>query len=635
MSDQAFSQNPSSPPYQTMLSHADKIKKLRALFLGHGIQGYLVPRADEYQGECVADYAERLLWLTGFSGSAGASIILAEKAAVLSDGRYTIQLAQQLDLSVFHAVDSTKISIGEWLENHRGQENIIGYDPFLYTPKQIRDIEKKTAPLGIILKPVEKNLVDIIWNGQPPAPQTSVMAFPEKVAGTIAKDKIRDVAATLKKHNFQGTILTMPDSIAWLLNIRARDTKYLPVALSYAYVSNAGKVTWFIKPGRVPDDVKCKLGSAVEYIEPRKMMDFIKNLQADLPVSIDFKRTPMAFRLILERAHIPFNNMKDPCIDKRTLKTSAEIRSIRETHIWDGLALSRFLHWLDQLSLDDKSKMTEMQVAEKLESFRADHPAYKGQSFPAIAGAGANGAVVHYRATPETDRPLGQDTLFLLDTGGQYLYGTTDITRTISIGTPTDQMKQNFTLVLKGHIAVASAKFPEGTTGAQIDTIARRPLWEEGIDYAHGTGHGVGCYLSVHEEASNISPRGHDPIRAGMLLSNEPGYYREGAYGIRTENLILTVETDRTSENGKKILAFDTVSFAPIDLNLVVGNMLTLQERTWLNQYHEKVFTILMDGIYDASQKYVGQDAGGVREDYNEQMTESFKAWLKHSTRPV
>lgn len=533
---------------------------------GAGVDGFIVPRADEWQGEFVAAYAERLAWLTGFTGSAGLAVVLVDKAAVMSDGRYTIQMAQQVDQALYETVDITQVKLQDWLGEHAGVEHVIGYDSRLHSAAQIDALKER----GLTLRPVV-NLVDQVWADQPAAPAAPVQAFPEEVAGMSAADKCAMVAQTLQDNALEAMVLTLPDSLCWLLNVRGGDTDYIPQVLSYAVIHQDSRVTWFIDSARVPSEARF---DRLEIVSPEKMESFLGGLKGR--VGLDFKRSPDWFRGALHAVELV--DLTDPCIAPKARKTPQEQAAIKQAHIKDGAAMVRFLAWLAEGDRGD-----EIAVSDKLEEFRRMDADYKGQSFPSISGFGPNGAIVHYRATPKTSAALEEGSLYLIDSGGQYHFGTTDITRTVAIGEPTQEMRENFTRVLQGHIAVALAEFEPGTLGRQIDALARKPLQEVGLDFAHGTGHGVGCYLAVHEEAANLSPRGENALEAGMLLSNEPGYYKEGAYGIRIENLVLVVEKGDH-------LGFETVSFAPIDRVLIVAEMLSDSERTWLNDYHAAVF---------------------------------------------
>jgi Xaa-Pro aminopeptidase len=570
---------------QRKIAAKTRLASLRAQIKAQGLNGFIIPRMDAYQGEFVSESAERVAWLSGFTGSAGVALVLEDQAAVMTDGRYLIQVTQQVDPELFETGDSTKVSIAEWLTNHAQGGDIIGYDPWLHTPAQIEKIEKDLAGKNIQLKAVKKNPVDEVWEDRPSAPLSPVEIFSEKIAGASTADKRTRIAEELKKENVFAAIITLPDSIAWLLNVRGNDIRNIPVPLSYAFITSSGEVTWFINSKKISLQIRKHLGNMVYIYEPQTLEEHLNyTIQAakkmGQAIGFDFKRSPVWFKRKLAIAGAQIKDIADPCLMPKALKTAAEQDSIRKTHITDGAALVKFLHWLDTEGIKGTD---EMAVAEKLEAFRAQDKNFRGPSFDTIAGFGPHGAIVHYRATEESNTQIKPDGLLLLDSGGQYNGGTTDITRTVPIGKVTQEMKDNFTRVLKGHIAVATARFKPGTTGIEIDALARKSLQEAGRDYAHGTGHGVGCFLSVHEEAASLSPRGKEPVLAGMLISNEPGYYKEGAYGIRTENLVLAqAEGD--------VLYFETVSLAPIDTRLVIAGMLSPAEADWLNAYHVRVY---------------------------------------------
>jgi Xaa-Pro aminopeptidase len=569
----------------------DKITALRTQLHHEGLDGFIIPRADEYQGEFVAPYAERLRWLTGFSGSAGAAIVLKDKAVVLSDGRYTIQLREQIDLSIFEAADSTKISVGEWLAAKAKTGAKIGFDPWLHTPAQIEKIQQACANNKISLIPLMHNLVDEIWADHPQKPCGKAIIFPQDIAGRSVAEKKSDIARALQQAGALAAVIAMPDSVSWLLNVRGEDVSYLPVVLSTALVYADGRpVQWIVDPAKVGAEVMAHIHGTAEIVAPERRHQIFTALaemsrKSTKPIALDFNTVPVLFKSALEAGGAQVIDLKDPCVLPRAIKTPAEQNAIRQAHIKDGIAMAKFLCWLDENVLN--VPLSEMDIEDKLEAFRKEDSDYRGPSFSTIAGFGANGAIVHYRASPQTNAELAAGNMLLLDSGGQYAWGTTDITRTIAIGTPTQEMRERFTLVLKGHIALARAQFPEGAMGAQIDVLARAPLQKRGLDYAHGTGHGVGCYLSVHEESASLSPRGKMPLHSGMLLSNEPGYYKEGAYGIRIESLVLVREA------GAGMLAFETITLAPIDRRLMDVNMLGPEEIDWINIYHAEVCSVI------------------------------------------
>lgn len=561
--------------------------------------GLILPRTDEFQSEFLAPCSGRLEWLTGFTGSAGAAVILADRAVVLSDSRYTIQLRQQVDGALYETADSMETPPGIWLARQGIRDLTIGYDPWLHTPRQLEKIREDLSGISIRLQAMEANPVDAVWAGRPAFPDAPVSLFPDEIAGRSAAEKRERIALDVRGAGAQACVLTAGDSICWLLNVRGADVEFSPLVLSYALLHGDGSVDWFVDETKVSGAVRKKLGAAVRVVPPEGLRGALAAMQGQ-KVWLDRRSAPAAIEDILLAHGAEVLDRKDPCVLPKALKTREEQAAIRQAHIHDGVAVVRFLKWLDEH--EAPGDLTEIGVAEKLEDFRKGAPCYKGPSFGTIAGAGPNGAIVHYRASAETDRVLDRDSLLLIDSGGQYEGGTTDITRTVAIGAPTQEMRENYTRVLRGHIAVAKARFPEGTRGVQIDALARAPLWAAGLDYGHGTGHGVGCYLCVHEEAASISPRGEEPFQAGMLISNEPGYYKEGAYGIRIENLVLVREEGKILHDGRAMLGVETVTLAPFDPRLIVSEMLTEEETLWLRAYSEQI-RMTLDPFLDADER--------------------------------
>jgi Xaa-Pro aminopeptidase len=568
-------------------SAADKLSAIRSQLQKLGVDGLILPHADEYQSEYLPASAERLAWLTGFTGSAGAAAVLPDRAAAFTDGRYLIQIRNQVDPHLFEIVDITKANPGDWLSLYGKKGQVIGYDPKLYTPKQIRILQDKISDRGLSLKAIE-NPVDAVWTDRPADPVQPAEIFPDSIAGRSSAEKRAMLAAELRERGLASAVITQPDSIAWLLNIRGQDVPHNPLVLSYAILHEDGSVDWFADARKITPDIKAHLGNAVGVRDPGTIGAVLKDLKG--PVLLDHQRSPQWFLNQLKAAGVAVKDGKDPCILPKACKTEAEQEGMRAAHLRDGIAVTKFLCWLDK---NGKDGWTERDIEKKLNGFRREQPGYRAESFDTIAGWAGHGAIIHYRATAESNAKIIPPGILLLDSGAQYNDGTTDITRTIAIGEPGADMKDRFTRVLKGHIGVACAIFPEGTPGAQIDTLARKPLWDAGLEYAHGTGHGVGCYLCVHEEAASISPRGHDPIKAGMVLSNEPGFYKEGEFGIRIENLVLCQGVGVTSSEGRPMLDFETLTLAPIDRNLIEVRLLTDDERDWLNVYHDRVYESL------------------------------------------
>ncbi len=555
------------------MNDAQKLEKLRTEMTNVGVTAYLVPRTDAYQGEYVPDCAERLAWLTGFTGSAGLAIIMAEVAVTMSDGRYSIQLEQEVSGDLYQLINSQDTSPDEWLQQNCQAGDVIGYDPRLHTPKQIRDKEEA----GLILKAVP-NLIDRIWEGRAEAPLSKAFLFDKKFAGVSAAEKIKAIQSLLTQTNTDGVVITLSDSIAWLLNIRGNDIPYIPVILSYLFVPAVGKVQWFVQEDKV-SNVKEALSERVDFYDEEKIEAFLGTLSGQ-KILCDPKRSSIWFQNILNKAEADIIEVDDPCIMLRACKNQSEQAAMKRAHVRDGVALVKFLKWFEGVENTD-----ELGVEKQLQAFRAEAPEFKEPSFNTISGFGEHGAIVHYRADEKSNKKIENGSLLLLDSGAQYEDGTTDITRTLAVGEPTQEMRECNTLVLKGHIALASAQFTTETPAVELDKLARGTLQAQGLDYAHGTGHGVGCYLSVHEEAAmGISPRSEKPLAAGMIVSNEPGYYKEGAYGIRIENLILVQAGEGNN------LSFETISFCPLDKKLIMIDMLNADEVEWVNTYHAQVF---------------------------------------------
>lgn len=582
-----------------------RLEQLRSAFQANDVQGFLIPRTDEYQGEFVAPYAERLLWLTGFSGSAGMAVVLENSAAIFTDSRYILQIRGETDPDLYEIVNSADVQASAWIAERAEPGSVIGYDPWLHTPEEMTKLKTACEACSIQFKPII-NIIDELWHNQPEKPSSEVFLFPKNVAGLSAQEKVQILSEKLMGEEVGAFVFSLPESIAWILNIRGQDTSYIPVAHSYAVLESSGQFHWFIDESRLPGEVTDKLGFI--NIHPSEFLkDFLNNFftkSGVQPIALDYKRTPVWFLNTLKEQGIDVKNIKDPSVDLKAIKTKAEQEAIQNAHIIDGVAMVRFLFWLEQES--DLTNLYEYDIVRKLEVVRQKNDLYQGPSFPTIAGFGSNGAIVHYRPSPEDSARITSPGVLLVDSGGQYTYGTTDITRTVSVGEVSEDVKDAFTRVLKAHIAVASASFPDDTTGVQIDALARAPLWDAGMDYGHGTGHGVGCYLQVHEEAANLSPRGQGVLKPGMLFSNEPGYYKEGAFGIRIENLVFV------KQSTDEMLEFQTVSLCPIDLSLVIISLMSSKEKKWLNAYHSQVF-----------------------EHLSPHLDKTVKTWLYERTRPI
>jgi Xaa-Pro aminopeptidase len=578
---------------------AARVADLRANLAKAGVTGFVVPRADEHQGEYVPKCAERLAWLTGFAGSAGLAIVLADRAAIFTDGRYTLQVRAQVDGTLFEYRHLTDEPPHDWLAEHLKPGDRLGFDPRLHTVEGLQRIRAAVSAADASLVPVEPNPLDAAWQDQPAQPLAPVVLHPRAFAGRSPDEKISQIAAGLAQGRHAAAVISAPESIAWLLNVRGGDVAHTPLPLSYAIVTEDGAVDWFVDRRKLHREVVETLGNRVAISEPAFLGEALDALgRSSKRVLLDSASASVWITERLEKSGAVVARGQDPCALPKACKTADELAHIRAAHVRDGVAVTRFLAWL---AVEGRTgRATELKAMEQLEAFRRAGDHFRDTSFTSISGAGPNGAIVHYRSTPETNRRIEPDMLYLIDSGGQYLDGTTDITRTIAIGRPTAEQRDRFTRVLKGHIAIATARIPVGTTGSQIDALARLPLWEAGLDFDHGTGHGVGYYLSVHEGPQRISKLPNTvALQPGMIVSNEPGYYKTGEYGIRIENLVAVREAEAPPGAERKLLDFETLTLAPIDRNLVDVALLSERERGWLNDYHARVratLTPLVDG---------------------------------------
>ncbi len=574
-----------------MSSHEDRLKALRTQLKTEALDGFVVPLTDEHLSEYVAAYAQRLAWLTGFKGSAGSAVVLPEEAAIFVDGRYTLQVRDQVDGNFWQYESVPQTSVAAWLSEHAPGGARIGYDPWLHTRRWVTDATKALAKKGAQLVPVARNPIDAVWLDRPEPSKAHLVPHEELYAGKSSAQKRGEIGDWLKAEGLDAVVLTALDSIAWVFNIRGADVSNTPVALAYSLLHADGRAELFVEPEKIDADVRAHLGNAITI---RDRSEFTAALEAlgGKTVGVDPERSVAAIFETLDNVCATIKQLRDPAVLPKAVKNAVEIAGTKAAHARDGAALSRFLHWISVEG--PKGGQDELTVVDRLHQFREDTGALVTPSFDTISGSGPNGAVVHYKASEETVRPVETGTLLLVDSGGQYKDGTTDITRTIAIGTPSEEMRHNFTLVLKGHVALARAVFPVGTRGGQLDILARQYLWAEGLDYAHGTGHGVGSFLGVHEGPQRIATfgGGDEPLQAGMILSNEPGYYKNGAYGIRIENLVLVVA--REIEGAEKpFLGFETISHAPIDRALIDTAMLTQDERDWVDAYHARTLEIV------------------------------------------
>jgi Xaa-Pro aminopeptidase len=574
-----------------MSTYADRLKALREQLKAEKLDGFVVPLTDEHMSEYVGSYAQRLAWLTGFKGSAGSAVVLPEEAAIFVDGRYTLQVRQQVSPTEWSYQSVPETSTTEWLKEHAPEGARIGYDPWLHTRDWVTKAKEALASRGAELVPVARNPIDEIWNDRPAASKAHLIVQPDQYAGKSAAEKRTEIGDWLGKQHADAAVLSALDSIAWAFNIRGADVTHTPVALAYAIVHADGTADLFVASEKIGPDVRQHLGNGVRLHERAEFESALAELKGKTVV-VDPERAVAAIFEALEKAGAKVVAMRDPTILPKAIKNPAEIAGQKAAQERDGAVISRFLRWIDEEA--PKGDVDELKASDHLEALRRENPELRDLSFDSISGAGPNGAIVHYKSSEKTNRKLETGTLYLIDSGGQYVDGTTDITRTVAIGEPTAEMRDRFTRVLKGHIAIATAVFPKGTRGSQLDSFARRPLWEAGLDYAHGTGHGVGSFLAVHEGPQRISPvgsaqsGGDEPLQAGMIISNEPGYYKTGEYGIRIENLVLVVPREIEGAE-KEMLGFETLTFAPIDRRLIDAEMLDPEELVWLNCYHAHV----------------------------------------------
>jgi len=584
-----------------------RLARLRSLMEQRSLDAILVPRGDEHLGEYVPPSAERLAWLTGFTGSAGLAVILRENAALFVDGRYTLQAGQQLPPGLYEIRHLIREPYSSWLKSQLPKGARVGYDPWLHAAAAIDALALELAVAGIAAVPLDANPIDAVWADRPAPPLAPIVPHPAAYSGAESGDKRAEIGRAVADTGAGAAVLTGPDSIAWLLNIRGGDVPNAPLPLSFAILKDDGHVDLFVDDRKLSPETRTYLGNSVTIGQPGEFGGALDRLASlGKPVRLDPQNTPAWVADRLKGAGIGIAIGADPCQKPKAIKNRIEIEGARAAHRRDGAALVRFFTWLGDAMA--KSPPTEIEAARFLADCRAGQDLSKGPSFDTISGAGEHGAIVHYRAMPETDKRLAPGMLYLLDSGGQYLDATTDVTRTIALGEPTPEMCRHFTLVLKGHIALGRARFPEGTSGAQLDALARTPLWEAGLDYDHGTGHGVGSYLSVHEGPQRIFKNGTVPLEPGMIVSNEPGYYRTGHYGIRIENLVLVRKADLPDAE-RPMLEFETLTLSPIDRNLIDVAMLTSVERAWIDAYHARVYETLCDRLDHKERDWLAEAA--------------------------
>ncbi|WP_029937210.1 aminopeptidase P family protein [Sphingomonas sp. UNC305MFCol5.2] len=597
-----------------MSTYADRLSALREQLKRDRLDGFVVPLTDEHMSEYVGAYAQRLAWLTGFQGSAGSAVVLSSEAAIFTDGRYTLQVRQQVSADDWQYVPVPQVSMAGWLGEHAPDGGRIGYDPWLHTRAWVEEAKKALAEKGAELVAVDTNPVDAVWPDRPAPSDATLAVQDDAAAGRTSAAKRAEIAEWLSARKADAVVLSALDSIAWAFNIRGNDVSHTPVALAYAIVNADGTADLFVAPEKITDAVRQHLGNAIRLHDRAAFAPALKGF-AGKRVAVDPERAVAAIFDSLDAGGAKILSLRDPVVLAKALKNPAEIAGHKSAQARDGAALVRFLKWFEETA--PAGQLTEMSAADKLREFRDATGVLKDLSFDTISATGPNGAIPHYKVTAESSLPIERGQLYLVDSGGQYADGTTDVTRVMPVGEPSPEMKDRFTRVLKGHIGIATALFPEGTTGAQLDSFARAPLWEVGLDYGHGTGHGVGAYLSVHEGPQRIAqpfyPGGQslEPLRAGMFLSNEPGYYKAGEYGIRIENLVLVVPASIAGAE-QPMLGFETLTFAPIERTLIAPSLLTSKELQWLNSYHARVLEVV-----------------------GPQLTEDERQWLEAKVAPI
>ena len=601
----------------------ERLRALRARMRALGLAAFIVPRSDAFQNEYLPASEERLAWLTGFTGSAGLLIVLEDVAALFVDGRYTLQAAQQVDTDVIAVLPIAEHRPHEWLAGRLREGEAAGGNPWLLTRAGAERYRKALERTGAELRYVLPDPVEEIWHDRPAPPDAEIFRHPLRHAGRGAEEKLAEVRAAIAKKGADAALITATDSVSWLFNIRSRAIPHNPVVLGFALVPMAEeeRARLFSLSTSFTDEARAALAEVADIAPLEEVIDALKAL-AGHRVLVDAHQAAEHLLATLEEAGAEIVTGQDPCLLPKACKNAVEQEGMRRAHVRDGVAMARFLCWLEKAAAD--GSVDEIGAAVRLEQLRIETAEAMGEplfdlSFGTISAAGAHGAIVHYAVTTETNRRLGPGELYLVDSGGQYMDGTTDITRTVFIGppemAPTPEQKRHFTLVLKGMIALSRARFPEGTNGANLDALARQHLWRAGLDYDHGTGHGVGCFLNVHEGPQNISRRGRAAFRPGMITSNEPGYYREGEYGIRIENLILCTQAEVPERGERPMLGFETITLAPIDRRLTEAAMLSAEERGWLNAYHARVREALLPHL--------------------EELDKKAAAWLIRATSPI
>jgi Xaa-Pro aminopeptidase len=587
-----------------MTQSKHRLSALREIMAKQKLAAYIIPRQDEFQGEEVPPRAERLKWLTGFSGSWGTAVVMAKSATLFVDGRYTVQSRQQVDGKKWGFEDLMARAPSAWLSEELKAGDRVGFDPWLHTVAEARKLEAACKSQKATLVPVARNLIDMCWADQPAPPAAPIIDHPLKFSGQSTAEKLKNIAAALTATKANAVVLVDPASTAWALNLRGSDIEHMPVPLAFAFVHASGKAELFAAPARAAAPLRKAFGTRVKLRAPAEMPAALTAM-GKRSVMLDPAQAPHAIASMLEKAGAKIIEAPDPCILPKAQKNKTEQQGARAAQIRDGAALANFLCWMDTHAAS--GHITEFEAETRLLAFRKADSAFLGSSFRSISASGPNAALPHYHVAGTRGRAIKNNEIYLIDSGGQYRDGTTDVTRTVIVGKASAEMKDRFTRVLKGMIAISVARFPEGCTGAHIDALARNALWQGGYDFDHGTGHGVGSFLSVHEGPASISKRSHVVIAPGMILSNEPGYYKINHYGIRTENLLLVTEPEKIKSADRAMLAFETLTFAPIDRRLIDMHMLTRGELQWLDAYHAQVLKKLLPLVDKVTKTWLKQ----------------------------
>ncbi len=589
------------------MSFTDRLACVRRQMKARGLDALIVPRADEYLGEYIPERNERLRWISGFTGSAGVVIVLADRAAIFVDGRYTVQVRKQVPAELFEFLHLVETPHLDWLADQLRGGSRVGYDSRLHPFTWQQEAEKIFAKAGLDFIELDENLVDACWEDRPQETIETAMMLPEDLTGRSSLDKRHAIAAAIAEEGAEAALIFAADSIAWLLNIRGQDVPCLPVVLGFGLLHADGRMQFFTNPSKIPEGFEAHVGEGVE-ISPESAAEKAFEKFSGKAVLADPVTANAWCNLRLKAAGAELIAGDDPVIVPKACKNQAEITGMRKAHLRDGMAMVRFLAWLDR-EVDEGRLHSEGDLSDRLFEFRSDGDHFRGPSFDTISAAAGNAAMCHYNHLNFDDTSsLEMDSVYLVDSGGQYLDGTTDITRTVAIGDPGEEIRRRFTLVLKGHIALDRAVFPEGTNGTQLDILARQFLWNEGLDYDHGTGHGVGSFLSVHEGPQRIGKQfnGH-ALRAGMVVSNEPGFYKDDAYGMRCENLVVVREAELGHEDGPPMFKFEALTAAPFDIRLIDTGLLDGEEIAWINNYHAWVRQVQLPHLDEQDSAWLEQ----------------------------